>query len=726
MVSIVSHLPETGILTQEHITAWLAVMAAHRSHEDVHQLSLALERVLELQGQETAIQGISHALALLQAVDILDHLKLDSATLVAALLSELPEDQWPGAELFGPQVQTMIQDLGRIRSLSVAGAEEAGEKQSENLRRMLLGLVDDVRVVLIVLAKRLQLMRVIKYLPEAEQRRIADITQRIHAPLANRLGVWQLKWELEDLSLRVLHPDQYRRIASALEEKREERENFITQVIERLQQSCEQHGIQARISGRPKHIFSIWKKMQRKGVGFSEIFDVRAVRVLVKTEAQCYEVLGMVHGFWQPIPKEFDDYIAHPKANGYRSLHTAVIGEDGKPLEVQIRTREMHDHAECGVAAHWRYKEDGKGDAELERRIEWMRAWLEQPAQAQSDMEMDTEFEARRIYVLSPDGKVVELPRGATAVDFAYAIHSSVGHRCRGAKADGRMIALTQPLESGQTVEIITAKEGGPSLDWLNSTSGYVVTSRARNRIRHWFKKQNFDAHVQLGKASLDKEVARLGVPKPELEPLLQKYNFKTVDDLYAAIGRGEVSATQIANRQQIAVADDDDEQIAERLRQPVARVKGKPGQVLVQGVDDLMSHIAHCCKPVPYDPIVGYITRGRGVTIHRQDCPVVARLREQQAERLISVVWNERQSQATFMVDIHIHAADRKGLLRDISSVFSNAEIDVLGVKTHSNRRKEIADMRFSVEVRDVSQLSHILEKLDQIPDVLEVRRQV
>ncbi|WP_456405394.1 RelA/SpoT family protein [Thiolapillus sp.] len=725
MVSSITHLPKSGKLGQEHLAAWLAALAGRRSREEIHDLSVALDIIHQVHDEEPAFGDMQHQLALVQTADILDQLNLDTETLIAGLLSDLPNAELKHASCFGERVQSMIRDLVRIRTVAVTGSADTGDKQSENLRRMLLGLADDVRVVLIVLAKRLQLMRVIHLMGSEDQRRIAAVTQRIHAPLANRLGIWQIKWELEDLSLRVLHPDAYREIANALEEKREERELFIEQVTMHLEGQCAAHGIAAHISGRPKHIYSIWKKMQRKGVDFSQIFDVRAVRVLVDTVAECYEVLGMVHGAWQPIPKEFDDYIAHPKANGYRSLHTAVVGDDGKPLEVQIRTRKMHDHAERGVAAHWRYKEDGKGDAELERRIEWMRAWLEQPGEVDVDAEgTDAEFEAQRIYVLTPDGKVVELPRGATAVDFAYAIHSSVGHRCRGAKADGKMISLTQPLESGQTVEIITAKQGGPSLDWINFSSGYVVTSRARNRIRHWFKRQDYDQHVSLGKASLDKETSRLGVKKPDLEGLLPKYNFKSVDDLYAAIGRGEVSATQIANLQ-IETFRDDDEEITAKAEKRVRQPPGKGGQIVVEGVDDLMTHTARCCKPVPYDPIVGYITRGRGVTIHREDCSVVKRLREDQAERLIPVNWSEDQPKGAFLVDVQIYAHDRKGLLRDVSSVFSNEEVDVLGVKTHTDRKKEKANMRFTTEVTDMAQLSKVLEKLAQIPDVLEVRRQ-
>lgn len=725
MASIPSHLPLDGSLGQEQIVAWLAALAEHRSRDEIHQISRALEIIEDVHDEETTWGGLQHRLALLQTAAILDQLKLDTPSLLVALLSDLPPGELERAEVFGDQVAGMLRDLARIRSVAVAGGKEGGEKQSENLRRMLLGLAEDVRVVLIVLAKRLQLMRALKRHDGEERRCIADLTQRIHAPLANRLGIWQIKWELEDLSLRFLHPRTYREIARALEESREEREAFIQQVIERLQASCREHQIDARISGRPKHIYSIWKKMQRKRVDFSQIFDVRAVRVLVDTVSQCYEVLGMVHGAWQPVSGEFDDYIAHPKPNGYRSLHTAVIGDDGKPLEVQIRTQGMHERAERGVAAHWRYKEDGKGDAELERRIEWMRAWLEQPGENPEGAEIDLEFEARRIYVLTPNGRVVELPRGATAVDFAYAIHSSVGHRCRGAKVDGRMISLTQPLESGQTVEILTAKEEGPSLDWLNPSSGYVATSRARNRIRHWFKRQNYEQHVQLGRSSLEKEIKRLGVVRPDLEKLLPKYSFKSLDDLYAAIGRGEVSAVQIANVQAPSAKQHPQREMPEKAARPAPR-SGSQGRITVEGVGDLMTGMARCCKPVPYDPITGYITRGRGVTIHRKNCPVVKRFEEQQPERLVPVAWSEAQPTGAFLVDVLVDAVDRKGLLRDISSVFSNEEVDVLGVKTHSDRRKDKARMRFTIEVHDVAQLSRVLEKLTQVPDVMDVRRQV
>lgn len=735
MVSTTSSLPKTGSLDAAAIEAWLARVGQHREKKDLERIRLALGEISLLHGDERANGDMQLQLSLLQTADILDRLQLDTDTVLVGLLSEAAAsksfDPLRIKSLFGSSVLQMTRDIALIRSLSTSGGRDAGEQQSENLRRMLLGLADDVRVVLVVLAKRLQLMRVLNHMERDQQLNIAQATQRIYAPLANRLGIWQLKWELEDLSLRYSNPDAYMDIARKLEDKRDERESFIRQVIELLLDTCASHDIPAEISGRPKHIYSIWKKMHRKGVNFEQVFDVRAVRVLVDTVAHCYEVLGIVHGAWQPVPGEFDDYIARPKANGYASLHTAVVGSDGKPLEVQVRTWEMHEHAERGVAAHWRYKENRGEDRELERRIEWMRGWLEPNNDEPEDLDaadVDAEFEAKRIYVLTPQGKVVELPKGATAVDFAYSIHSSVGDRCRGAKADGRIISLTQPLQSGQSIEILTVKQGGPSRDWLNPHSGYLATARARNRIKQWFKRQDHEEHVRIGKASLEREITRLAVKRPNMEKLRVKFNFSSVDDLYAALGRGDLSPIQVANTQLEAVERDADSEIPEKaLKRQSNRGPAKDSnQVVVQGVGDLMSHMAKCCKPVPYDPILGYITQGRGITIHRKDCPVVHRMNDDQKQRLVSVAWDETQPQSVFLVDIQIYASDRKGLLRDITSVFSNEEIDVLGVKTQSDRHKETASMRFTAEVNDVTQLSRLLDKLAQVPDVVDVRRQV
>ncbi len=733
MVSPVSLLPRDGDVSPAQVEAWLASLQGHRGAADVERLRGAVAEAAARHTGETMPDGTGKLLGLLQTADILNGLKLDTETLVAAVLSEIPRgpgfDRQAIASRYGERVADMLALGSRIRDLSASGARGGGDEGSgvEALRRLLLGLADDVRVLLVVLAKRLRLMRGLHRLEREAQLTVARETRLVHAPLANRLGIWQMKWELEDLSLRYLEPETYKELARQLDGKRREREDFIADVIGRLQAECRMHDINAEISGRPKHIYSIWKKMQRKRVGFDQVFDVRAVRVLVDTVAQCYEVLGIVHGLWRPVPGEFDDYIARPKGNGYSSLHTAVVGDDGRPLEVQVRTREMHEHAERGVAAHWRYKESRGADADLERRVHWMRRWLENSDDVPDEGD-ESEFEARRIYVLTPQGRVIELPKGATAVDFAYAIHTSVGHRCRGAKADGRIITLTQPLESGQTVEILTAKEGGPSRDWLNPHSGYLATARARNRIRHWFKVQDYDAHLHAGRAALEKELARLGVSRPDLEHIAPRFNFLGVDDLLAAIGRGDLSAVQVANTQVEPVRREPGSELPARPgRKRPGKGRARAGaQIEVQGIGDLLTQMARCCKPVPFDPIIGFITRGRGVTVHRRDCPVVRKMVPEQRSRLVEVRWADEQAESIFLVDVHIFANDRKGLLRDITSVFANDDVDVLGVKTQSDRRQERADMRFTVEVRDMTQLSRVLERLAQIPDIIDVRRQV
>ena len=738
MISLVTTLPQEGTASEEQFENWLSELGERRPQEDVALLREAALVARTAHQGEPAADGFDRFLSLVHTVDTLDSLKRDIEPLLAAMLSELPGHAAHGAvqirERFGPAVAAMVEQVSRIRELSASGAQNVDERGVENLRRLLLGIANDVRAILVVLAKRLQLMRRLKRLPPEFQRRVARETQMIHAPLANRLGVWQMKWELEDLCLRYLEPEQYVGLARQLDGKRREREAYIADVIKRVRGACAAAKIPVELSGRPKHIYSIWRKMKRKRVDFEQVFDVRAVRALVDTVPQCYEVLGIVHSLWPPVPGEFDDYIAQPKPNGYRSLHTAVVGDDGKPLEVQVRTREMHEHAERGVAAHWRYKESTRKDEELERRIEWMRRWLEQQedeAPPLDNLDSDSEYQARRIYVLSPQGKVVELPNGATPLDFAYAIHTSVGHRCRGARVDGHIAPLVYPLQSGQKVDIITAKEGGPSRDWLNPHSGYLTTNRARNRVRQWFKQQDYGQHVAIGRASLDREVARLSVAKPDLDKLASRFNLKTHDDLLAAIGRGELSAIQIANTQAERSTGDaalrSDWEIPEKVRRRApSKSAGGAGQIVVQGIGDLMTQMAKCCKPVPFDNIIGYITRGRGVTVHRRDCAVVRKMDAENRARLVDVAWADTQRDSRFLVDIHVLAGDRKGLLRDISSVFANAEIDVLGVNTQSDRKRDRANMRFTAEVSDMTQLSRVIDRLAQIPDVIDVHRQL
>lgn len=740
MVSITTVLPEDNRLDEAGLDAWLAAIAEARDDDEMDYLRAACLEAFHLYGDQTHADGELIILYVLHVADILDKLKMDVETLAAALLSEAVGAMGFDARriegLFGAHVLEMINNMARIdRVASGSSASISEEQHTENLRRMLLGIAGDVRVVLVILAERVHIARMLKHAEEKVRRRVASEILHIYAPLANRLGIWQLKWELEDLSLRYLEPDQYKELAKRLQGRRHDREKYIHDVISLLQEKFEEQGIKADISGRPKHIYSIWKKMQRKNVDFDQIFDVLAVRVMVETVAQCYEVLGIVHGIWKHIPGEFDDYIATPKANQYQSLHTAVIDPQGKPLEIQVRTFDMHDHAERGVAAHWRYKENRGQDDDLEQRIEWMRHWLELKEEGQSDPDFidaaQNEFESAQIYVLTPQGKVIELPQGSTPIDFAYAIHTDVGHRCRGAKVDGHIVTLNSKLQSGHTIEILTVKEGGPSRDWLNLHLGYSRTSRARGRIRQWFKHQDYDEHVKIGRASLDREINRLGLHSPDLEKIAERFNQKNSEELLAAIGRGDVSPIQVAacaHRRQTELPLNIPQQPVQ-TRRKTRHSKSKPaaGNVIVDGVGDLLTSIAKCCKPVPYDPIVGYITKGRGISIHRRDCSMVQNLDETGLERLINVAWaDEDDSGNAYPVDIRIYAADRKGLLRDISSVLSNEEVDVIGVKTHTDRKTDRASMKFTIEIENIRQLSRVIEKVAQLPEVIEVKRQV
>jgi len=732
---------------------WLEALPEHYPPEDRERLALACSLLVQCRGNKTLDTGETQVRHRLCTADILVRLRMGADTLTAALLDGCIGLLGGGADeirdRFGGGIARMVEDLARIAELvnveAVIAAKDRGE-HDENLRRLLLGIAEDMRVVLVVLAERLHLMRSIKALTDGRRRAIAEDTRRVYAPLANRLGVWQIKWELEDLSLRYLAPDDYKSIADRLDGRRAEREAFIEGVVATLKAKFEEAGIRAEISGRPKHIYSIWRKMQRKQVDIEQIFDLRAVRVLVEDIAACYAALGIVHGLWRHIPKEFDDYIATPKGNLYRSLHTAVIGPEHKPLEVQIRTFEMHKHAELGVAAHWAYKENKPQDQAFQRRVALMRNWLERKSEGEDDGDLVERFkdecEPAHIYVLTPQAKVIELPKGATALDFAYAIHSEVGNRCRGAKVDGNIVPLNQPLASGQTVEILTQKNASPSRDWLSPHLGYIKTTKARNRVRQWFKQQDFDHYVDVGRAVLDKELSRLHIDeKPQLDQLCRRYNFHKGPELLAALGRGEVAAGQVARlvgepRVEERKESTDKLPLAKppatkppQTRRPSADKRPPKhatpsAEVIVEGVADLLTHMAHCCKPVPYDPILGYVTRGRGVTVHRRDCANLKRIPEQEKARLIDVRWAAQSRDAAYLVDLLVIAVDRKGLLRDISTIFADDEIDVLGVNTASDRAKERATMRFTVEIKDASQLARVLAKLGQVPDVLDIRR--
>jgi GTP pyrophosphokinase len=736
MVKPVYNLPEQDSGDDAAIRHWLDNLIPNYGNEELKLIAGACAALTRCRGDRRIDTGETQVRHVLSTADVLARLGMDHETVIAALLNGcLGQGDLTAAYIadrFGHGIARMVGDLARIGQIANVEAIIAAKDQhehEENLRRLLLGIAEDVRVVLVVLAERVHLMRAIKDLEPERRAKISRDTQRVYAPLANRLGMWQVKWELEDLALRYLEPDEYSAIARGLAERRAEREQYIKDVIATLQRTFAEAGIQAEITGRPKHIYSIWRKMQRKGVDLQEIFDLRAVRVLVDTVADCYAALGLVHGLWRHIPKEFDDYIATPKGNLYQSLHTAVIGPGDNALEVQIRTHEMHRHAELGVAAHWAYKESKGHDAEFQRRVIWMRQWLELKNEGEDASEIlerfKSELEPAHVYVLTPQAKVVELPKGATPLDFAYAVHSEIGNRCRGARVNGRIVPLNYQLASGETVEILTQKNATPSRDWLSPHQGYLTTARARNRVRQWFKQQDHDLHVQAGRAALDKELSRLAIAeKPQLEQLAPRYNFKRGEDLLAAIGRGDLSVGLVARQ----VGEPRVPEQQPREAEPRPRVPSKPkpgaGEVVVEGVDDLLTQIANCCKPVPYDAIIGFVTRGRGVTVHRRDCANVRHLPPGEQDRLVRVRWASQPADATYPVDVLVIAGDRKGLLRDISSVFADDDVDVVGVNTHSDRSTDTAAMRFTVEVRDMDHLERVLGKLHQVPDVLDVRR--
>ena len=737
MVAVTKRLPDER-LTEADVEEWINALPPPQERDKREHLVRAVHATLDVFHDETERTGQQLVLYILHVADLLVHFELDDDTLTAAILyrafsaGHISEQKL--ADNYSEVVVSRVHDLARIQRLTpgvLAAREEEGKGHSENLRRMLLAISNDVQVLLIVLAERVHLMRRLGNLPQKIQEQFSRNTRDIFAPIANRLGIWQIKWELEDLSLRFLEPEAYRHIARQLEERREERLAYIRETIDALEGEFGKAGIKASVSGRPKHIYSIWKKMQRKEKDFSHIFDVRAVRVLVDTVADCYAALGVVHSLWHHLPKEFDDYIATPKANLYQSIHTVVVGDDGKPLEIQIRTYDMHEHAERGIAAHWRYKEQRGQNNDLEKRIEWMRQWLEQrDGMVEQDSEKEAEDSQHNIYVLSPQGKVIELPYGSTAVDFAYAIHSSVGHRCRGARVDGRIAPLTQRLENGQTVEIITAKEEHPSRDWLRTHPCYVATPRARNRIRQWYRQQDYSVHVEMGRDMLERELTRMSLTRPNLAAIAPEFNLNSEEDLCAAIGRGDVSPVQVASWEQRELLQQQREEqrktAGARRRKKRKPTGGDGPKLVVDGIDGVMTKLGQCCKPVPGDPVIGYITRGQGITVHRGDCSMVTRLPEQERERLIEVRWEtpEEGSSGSFNVDIRIIGIDRKGLVRDISSIMANEDVDILSMRTHSDKKRHQAVMRFTVEVSDISELQGLIEKVARMPDILSVKR--
>ncbi|MGB5541731.1 MAG: bifunctional (p)ppGpp synthetase/guanosine-3',5'-bis(diphosphate) 3'-pyrophosphohydrolase, partial [Gammaproteobacteria bacterium] len=610
----------------------LDVLLADRPGPQRQVLARAAQLAREAHHGQQRVSGEPYYQHSLAVAEILDGLNLDYETLAAAILHDVVEDtditlDDIGRD-FGAVIGKLVDGVTKMERIGdfqqSISSDSKQEHQAESLRKLLLAMAEDVRVVLIKLADRLHNMRTLQHLDSARQQRIARETREIYAPLANRLGIWQIKWELEDLALRYLEPEAYQSLAKQLAEKRADREGFIQRVIDTLGAELAKAGIKATISGRPKHINSIWRKMQRKHIDFDQVFDMRAVRILVNEEKDCYAALGVVHGLWRHIPREFDDYIANPKENLYRSLHTAVVGPEGRTLEVQIRTYDMHRHAELGVAAHWRYKEGSGFDAGYEEKIAWLRQLLEWKDEEHSAHDFVDRFKSEafqeRVYVLTPQGRIIDLPQGATPLDFAYAVHTEIGHRCRGAKVNGRIVPLTYQLRNGEQVEVLTTRQGKPSRDWLNTHQGYLVTSRAKSRVRAWFKHQDYEHNISGGRGILDRELHRLGVSSLPVDRIAERLGFRKADDMLAAFGSGDVSTAQLANAVNDLVPQG--EMLRPRSQRAARRTDDNLDEgISIQGVGNLLTTMARCCRPVPSDPVVGYITRGRGVTVHRQDC---------------------------------------------------------------------------------------------------------
>ena len=746
---------------------------------DVHRLDPALLdgpgcaalaaplRKLLREGSDAGATLLRDPLPVLRdTLELLAELDSDGEVVAAAILHVAPglesmlHDRIVRAH---PQVAALVEGQRAAGQVWQLHAERrAHDAGSEGLRRLLLAIVRDLRVVPILLARQVARLRGAAALPEAERVALARLTRDIHAPLANRLGIWQLKWELEDLAFRHLEPDTYRRIARMLDEKRGDRERYIEEVKRALGEALAAHGLRGEVSGRPKHIYSIWRKMQRKEVPIGELYDLRAVRVMVDDVAACYAALGVVHALWAPLPGEFDDYIARPKRNDYRSLHTAVLGPEGKTLEVQIRTAEMHSQAELGVAAHWRYKEGPGGrsasaDASLDRKIEWMRRLLDsQVDRTQADRaqagnargdggeglfgELDSELVEDRIYVLTPKGEVVDLPFGATPLDFAYHVHTEVGHRCRGAKVDGRIVPLDHKLRSGDRVEIMTAKTGEPRRDWLVASNGFLASARSREKVRTWFHRLDRTRNLHAGREMLERELKRVGLQHADLAPVLRRFNADSVDDLQVFVALGDVGPHQVLRalseheRARAAAAAPQSAHAQLQAQAPArAAPRRKPGKgspATVVGVGNLLMQMARCCQPLPGEPVAGYLTRGRGVSVHRADCATFRRLGAAQPGRVLPVEWNSAAGNGGPAtggneVDLQVDAVDRKWLLKDLTNLIAQEDAHVIGIHGEGGGAGGgRARLRLRVRVSDFGHLARLLGRLEALPGVERARR--
>jgi GTP diphosphokinase / guanosine-3',5'-bis(diphosphate) 3'-diphosphatase len=691
---------------------------------------------------------ITHCVAV---ASILAEMRVPPAVVIAGLLHDTVEDtNRTLADIrreFGDEVSHLVDGVTKLTNLprvergdqhleekdepngngdgaeAIVESDPRGRKKdlrNETLRKTFMAMGDDIRVVLIKLADRLHNMRTLGFMPESKRKRIAQETLDIFAPLANRLGIWRIKWELEDLAFRYINPEKYKEIAENLAERREDREHQIDTILARLKGLLDQSSIHVEISGRPKHIYSIYRKMIEKGRPFDQVRDLRGVRLIVQDIPSCYAALGVIHTHWRPIPHEFDDYIASPKDNFYQSLHTAVLYDDGKPLEVQIRTSDMNQRAEYGIAAHWRYKERGKRDDDYEQRINWLRKlmeWRQEVEDAQEFVDgMKTDVFQDRVYIFTPRGDIIDLPAGSTPIDFAYHVHTEIGNRCRGAKVNGKLVTLDYSLKTGDQVEILTAKQGGPSRDWLNPNLGLVKTQRARSKIRQWFKIQDREQNLIQGKAILDKELRRLGVADVDLDDLADYFEFKNLEELYVGVGCGDLTLGRIINK--LSEVEEDKDLLRE-LHPSVETKKDITG-VTVLGLKGILTNFAHCCNPAPGDEIIGYITRGRGATIHRLDCPNVARMRDHDRERMVKVSWGEAQK--TYPISVQVKAYDRQGLMGDVYNVLNNENVNLLDIDVKVTHN--LASINMVIEVGDVAQLSRVLTRIENLPNVMEAHR--
>lgn len=732
----------THAVSSDTSDAPLELIADGLNHAARTQIQEALDLARDIYGDEvlgTGEQVWTHALGMAL---IASSLRLDYEARMAGILFGVPVYRAGSletvAQRFGDSVAGIVEGLRKLNGLRVVTRVNVGKNvsstsgsQTESLRKMLLAMATDIRVVLLRLASRTQTLR---YYAESRSEAPAEVALEsldIYAPLANRLGVGQLKWELEDLSFRFLDPTSYKQIAKMLDERRAEREGFIEDAVDLLKGELKKIGIEAEVTGRPKHIFSIYNKMRKKKLDFSQLYDIRAVRVLVAQVNQCYRVLDIVNRLWEPIPAEFDDYIVRPKGNNYQSLHTALRAADGRALEVQIRTHEMHQHAEFGVAAHWRYKEDSDGGNEAyDEKIALLRSllsWREEVTDAADWIERSRRVALDdTIYLLTPQGRVIDLARGATPIDFAYRLHSELGHRCRGAKVDGKLVPLNTPLESGQTVEIVAAKEGGPSRDWLNAQLNYVATNRARSKIRQYFNQLEESEVLARGRSFVIKELQRDGQSQANIEDLAENLGFKSTDSMFLAAGRGELGARAILNalrEKENVPAEQAEESDIVVGRSSSSRHAG--GKVLVVGVGKLLTSLGRCCKPAPPDAIQGFVTRGRGVSVHRVDCPSFQNLAKREPERIIEAQWGEdafKGERSVFPVDVVVEAADRNGLLRDISDVLSREKINVIAVNTLTKKNR--AQMCFTFEVNGVSQIQRAIALIHEVSGVISASR--